>query len=153
MLSRCAGLQVGRYGLGILGITSLPRQTLKKSLTAYSDDVKVAVSCLMNISGRRPILISSREIHSTPFYSLRFGAKANAAHHDVANGLSKNSIVVKVKDLENYLRVRGYSTMKWGIAILGVLGFVIYMFREPIKENLSDEVADVATRSLGRNTV
>ena len=62
---------------------------------------------------------------------------------------AKNSVVVKVKDLDNYLRIRGYSTLRVGIAILLATGFGIYMFREPIRENISDEVADVASRSLG----
>lgn len=66
-----------------------------------------------------------------------------------SRSLSRRSIVVKVKDLEKYLRMRGYFTLKWAISLLGIAGFAIYMFREPIKENLSDEVADVASRSLG----
>lgn len=69
--------------------------------------------------------------------------------HGITSAKSKNSVVVKVKDLENYLRIRGYSTLRVGITILLVTGFGIYMFREPIRENISDEVADVASRSLG----
>eukprot|EP00794_Sanderia_malayensis_P020493 gene20493-22509_t len=69
------------------------------------------------------------------------------------NSISRSSVVVKVKDLEEHLRIRGYSTLRWGLGILSAVGFGIYMFREPIKDNLSDEVADVASRSLGDQNV
>ena len=70
--------------------------------------------------------------------------------NDTGRTLSRRSIVVKVKDLEKYLRLRGYFALKWVLSLLGLAGFGIYMFREPIKDNLSDEVADVASRSLSR---
>ena len=92
-----------------------------------------------------------RMIHQSIF---QFSAdKAESKGQSIHNGhgitSAKNSVVVKVKDLDNYLRVRGYSTLRVGIAILVLTGFGIYMFREPIRENISDEVADVASRSLG----
>ena len=52
--------------------------------------------------------------------------------------------------LEESLRVRGYSILRWGLAVLLVTGFGIYIFREPLRENVADEVADVASRSLGK---
>ena len=70
-------------------------------------------------------------------------------HPHYMESIAKSSVVVKVKDLEEHWRIKGYSTFRWGLGILVLVGFGIYMFREPIKENLSDEVADVATRSLG----
>ena len=92
-----------------------------------------------------------RMIHQSisQFSADQAESKEQSIHNIHGITSAKNSVVVKVKDLENYLRIRGYSTLRVGIAILVVTGFGIYMFREPIRENISDEVADVASRSLG----
>lgn len=61
-----------------------------------------------------------------------------------------HTILQRLHGLEESLRVRGYSTLRWGLAVLLVTGFGIYIFREPLRENVADEVADVASRSLGK---
>lgn len=60
-----------------------------------------------------------------------------------------NTILQRLHDLEESFRVRGHSVLRWGLSALIVAGFVIYIFREPLRENVADEVADVASRSLG----
>jgi len=61
------------------------------------------------------------------------------------------TILQRLHDLEESFRVRGHSVLRWGISALIVAGFVIYIFREPLRENVADEVADVASRSLGKS--
>ena len=40
--------------------------------------------------------------------------------------------------------------LRWGLSALLLAGLAIYVFREPLRENVADEVADVASRSLGK---
>ena len=61
-----------------------------------------------------------------------------------------STILQRLHDLEESFRVRGHSVLRWGLSALIVAGFVIYIFREPLRENVADEVADVASRSLGK---
>lgn len=61
-----------------------------------------------------------------------------------------NTILQRLHDLEESFRVRGHSVLRWGLSALIVAGFIIYIFREPLRENVADEVADVASRSLGK---
>ena len=60
------------------------------------------------------------------------------------------NILQRLHDLEESFRVRGHSVLRWGLSALIVAGFIIYIFREPLRENVADEVADVASRSLGK---
>jgi len=64
-----------------------------------------------------------------------------------------NTILQRLHDLEESFRVRGHSVLRWGLSALIVAGFVIYIFREPLRENVADEVADVASRSLADENV
>ena len=56
-----------------------------------------------------------------------------------------------LKALEEKTTVKGYSMIRWGLALIVVAGTGIYMFREPLRDNISDEVADVAARSMGES--
>ena len=60
------------------------------------------------------------------------------------------TILQRLHELEEAFRVRGHSVLRWGLSAVIVSGFVIYIFREQLKENVADEVADVASRSLGK---
>lgn len=62
------------------------------------------------------------------------------------------TILQRLHDLEESFRVRGHSVLRWGLMALVVAGFAIYIFREPLRENVADEVADVASRSLGKSS-
>ena len=62
------------------------------------------------------------------------------------------TILQRLQDLEESFRVRGHSILRWGLSALVIAGFVIYIFREPLRENVADEVADVASRSLGKSS-
>lgn len=63
------------------------------------------------------------------------------------------TILQRLQDLEESFRVRGHSILRWGLSALVISGFVIYIFREPLRENVADEVADVASRSLGKENM
>lgn len=60
------------------------------------------------------------------------------------------TILQRLQDLEESFRVQGHSILRWGLSALVISGFFIYIFREPLRENVADEVADVASRSLGK---
>ena len=62
------------------------------------------------------------------------------------------TILQRLHDLEQSFNYRGYSVLRWGLISTIVLGLAIYVFREPLRENVADEVADVASRSLGKVT-
>lgn len=40
--------------------------------------------------------------------------------------------------------------LRWGLSAFVLAGLAIYAFREQLRENVADEVADVASRSLGK---
>lgn len=63
------------------------------------------------------------------------------------------TILQRLQDLEESFRVQGHSILRWGLSALVISGFVIYIFREPLRENVADEVADVASRSLADENV
>ena len=48
------------------------------------------------------------------------------------------------------MRVKGYSLLRWGLVAVAVMGITLYFFREEVRENVADEVAEVASRSLGK---
>lgn len=82
------------------------------------------------------------------------GAQANdlsdsTTHHHHHN----TTILQRLQDLEESFRVRGHSILRWGLSALVISGFVIYIFREPLRENVADEVAVVASRSLADENV
>eukprot|EP01136_Pigoraptor_vietnamica_P040984 Opistho-1_new@13421 len=59
----------------------------------------------------------------------------------------------RIHEIDEKLRFRGYSTLKIGLALMGAGALYVYIFKEDIKTNLSTEVADVASRSLGDESV
>lgn len=72
---------------------------------------------------------------------------ASSQHHHTI------TILQRLHDLEQSFRVRGHSVLRLGLIALVVAGFIIYVFRETLRENVADEVADVASRSLGKAIV
>lgn len=60
------------------------------------------------------------------------------------------SILERLHSLENKVRIYGYSTIRWGLGLVFLLGVGVYIFRESLRENVADEVAGVASRSLGK---
>lgn len=63
------------------------------------------------------------------------------------------SITDRLHYIEESMRIRGYSVLKWGLGLLMSVLLGLYMFREPLKDNVADEIADVASRSLGKKAV
>jgi len=82
-------------------------------------------------------------------------------HSTYIHSITKSHVLNTLNEVENSMirkYLRGYSRFQTRLifAILASVGlgcFSLYMFREPIKDNLSDEVADVATRSLSDESV
>ena len=88
--------------------------------------------------------------HESPEQSTKqdgIPVDSSSQHHHTT------TILQRLHDLEESFRVRGHSVLRWGLSALVVTGFVIYIFREPLRENVADEVADVASRSLGKVTL
>lgn len=98
-----------------------------------------------NLVSRR--FASSHETPEQPKKQVESPLDASSHHHHTV------TILQRLHDLEESFRVRGHSVLRWGLSALIVAGFVIYIFREPLRENVADEVADVASRSLGKATV
>lgn len=61
-------------------------------------------------------------------------------------------IVNRIHKLEESSRFHGFSMLRWGLS--GFLAFLacIYLFRDKLRDNVADEVADVASRSMGKIT-
>ena len=90
---------------------------------------------------------ASDESPEQPKRQSKSPVDASSQHHHTI------TILQRLHDLEQSFRVRGHSVLRWGLIALVVAGFVIYVFRETLRENVADEVADVASRSLGKATV
>lgn len=78
------------------------------------------------------------------------GTHASDAADALPHHQHTTTILQRLHDLEESFRVRGHSILRWGLSALVVAGLVIYVFREPLRENVADEVADVASRSLSK---
>lgn len=82
---------------------------------------------------------------------------SGADNQSYSDHITKSYIARKIKEIESSMfesYLKGYNKRQTMIILLllatAVIGSsLIYIFREPIKENISDEVADVASRSLG----
>lgn len=72
--------------------------------------------------------------------------------HDSVH-ISAASVVQRLHELEETMRVKGYNVLRWGLAAIAVLSAIVYLFREEVRENVADEVAGVASRSLGNVTL
>lgn len=135
----------------------------RKSLRFFSS------SCYSNFSPALPVVPRVMYVHSPAELvknskrARRFGSdqgseqpqkKAGTRVSDAVDAPSHHphttTILQRLHDLEESFRVRGHSVLRWGLSALIVAGFVIYIFREPLRENVADEVADVASRSLGK---
>lgn len=68
----------------------------------------------------------------------------DSVHHSVV------SVVQRLHGIEESMRVKGYSLLRWGLVAIVVMITTLYLFREEVRENVADEVAVVASKSLGR---
>ena len=59
-------------------------------------------------------------------------------------------VVSQIQQLEESSRFHGYSTLRWGLSGFVVLFGFVYFFRDRLRDNVADEVADVASRSMGK---
>ena len=106
------------------------------------------------------LLLSSGRLISNKSETKDFTDNA-IPHKSYIEYIAKSHAAQTLKEVENSLirkYLKGYSRFQRRLigAIFCAVGFgafSLYMFREPIKENLSDEVADVASRSLGRHNL
>lgn len=61
-------------------------------------------------------------------------------------------LLSKIHSLEESSRFHGYSILRWGLSIAFAILASIYLFRDELRENVADEVADVASRSMGKHS-
>lgn len=54
----------------------------------------------------------------------------------------------RYREIEDYLRWRGYNLLAISAAGIGALGLVLYFYREQVRESVSDELATVTRRTL-----
>ncbi|XP_022093033.1 uncharacterized protein LOC110980546 [Acanthaster planci] len=83
---------------------------------------------------------SKRHVISRPHSANDKSNKGAVPHHD--------TVLLRMQRLENSLRYHGYSTIRIGLVLVVVIGIAVYIFREAIRENVAEEVSQVATRSL-----
>ena len=60
-------------------------------------------------------------------------------------------LVSRIHNLEELSRFHGYSTLRWGLSIIVATLLGVYLFRDQLRDNVADEVADVASRSMGKS--
>ncbi|CAH1790761.1 unnamed protein product [Owenia fusiformis] len=63
------------------------------------------------------------------------------------------SVMTKLRQIEDSMRVYGYSTLRIGIGVIFSAGFGIYIFRDHIRGAAADEVSNVASKSLEHEAV
>eukprot|EP00128_Syssomonas_multiformis_P012910 Colp12_sorted_trinity150504_noHs@11162 len=65
-----------------------------------------------------------------------------------------HATMVRLQDLDKALRVRGYSILRIGGSVFAVMTLMVWWFRDPIRSNVAEEIANVASQSLeDRNVV
>lgn len=144
-----------RYVLA-LSCRKSPRHFLSSCFSNFSPALTVPrVSCVQSsadheqvknrLCTRRFVSQQSSEQPKKQELTHVSGAGDAPPHHP-----HTTTILQRLHELEESFRVRGHSVLRWGLSALVVAGFVIYIFREPLRENVADEVADVASRSLGK---
>ena len=62
-------------------------------------------------------------------------------------------LVSRIHNLEESSRFHGYSTLRWGLSIIIAVLAGVYLFRDKLRDNVADEVADVASRSMGKRVL
>ena len=62
-------------------------------------------------------------------------------------------LVSRIHSLEELSRFHGYSTLRWGLSIIVAALAGVYFFRDQLRDNVADEVADVASRSMGKSVI
>lgn len=62
-------------------------------------------------------------------------------------------LVSRIHSLEELSRFHGYSTLRWGLSIIVAALAGVYFFRDQLRDNVADEFADVASRSMADENV
>lgn len=101
--------------------------------------------------------VSSERV-STATYLLRFKRRlgTGAPEHNAAAIASKENAVqhaakvtlTRYREFEDYMRWHGYNTLRIVAGFFGAMAVLIYFNRDPIRDNISQEVAGVTRRSL-----
>nr|XP_054757993.1 uncharacterized protein LOC129264161 [Lytechinus pictus] len=97
--------------------------------------VKLANVCHWNFS-------STRYLSSNP------ASTQSSSGQPVKDDQDHRSVLHQLKKLENSLRFHGYSTVRIGVGVFIIIGLMVYLLRDPIRENVAVEVSQVASRSL-----
>ncbi|XP_054758200.2 uncharacterized protein LOC129264356 isoform X2 [Lytechinus pictus] len=100
--------------------------------------VKLANVCHWNFSSTRYLSSNPASTQSSSGQPV----KHDQDHRSVLHQLKK------LKKLENSLRFHGYSTVRIGVGVFIIIGLMVYLLRDPIRENVAVEVSQVASRSL-----
>lgn len=95
----------------------------------------------ISTKGKFPNLFS---LEKQRFFSDKRPAQSESVHHSVV------SVVQRLHDIEESMRVKGYSLLRWGLVAIAMVVTTLYFFREEVRDNVADEVAVVATKSLGK---
>ena len=137
-------LFLNRYRSSISNYRS-QRYVLTRSIRSFNFLPFISNPWIKVINGRHvPRRFSSQKSPERHTKQDQIPADAAPHHHHTT------TILQRLQELEEAFRVRGHSVLRWGLSAVIVSGFVIYIFREQLKENVADEVADVASRSLGK---
>ena len=88
--------------------------------------------------------------HIMQLRSLSTNEKVTSSS-DVASEHWGPYLVSRIHSLEESSRFHGYSTLRWGLSVIVTVLASVYLFRDQLRDNVADEVADVASRSMGMN--
>ncbi|XP_041468094.1 uncharacterized protein LOC121418347 [Lytechinus variegatus] len=89
-----------------------------------------------------------RNFSSTRFLSSNPASTQSSSGQPVKDDQDHRSVLHQLKKLENSLRFHGYSTIRIGVGVFIIIGLMVYILRDPIRENVAVEVSQVASRSL-----
>lgn len=100
-------------------------------------------------------LFCSRQIHNNTIHCQKHepivakNEEASKKDADIVPEHWVPYLMNRMHTLEESSRFHGYSTLRWGVSILVFTLVVIYACRDQLRSNVADEVADVASRSMG----
>lgn len=144
-----------RYlGSPMQAITNLVAKNMVVSFSHYCG-TPITFSCLKTTSSKFKWNITGENIKRFNIVQqCGFSQNLNSSSSQIPDS-SENwgpYIVNRIHKLEESSRFHGFSMLRWGLS--GFLAFLacIYLFRDKLRDNVADEVADVASRSMGKIT-
>ncbi|KAJ8045154.1 hypothetical protein HOLleu_08098 [Holothuria leucospilota] len=95
-------------------------------------------------------MTKSLSLKSSPSQHIRYQSHSKQSKTQFPRETTPDdiSVIERLHRLEDSLRYHGYSTIRIALGFAAVIGLSLYLFRDALRDNVADEVSQVASRSL-----